>query len=99
VLEAATPGDALLICEQFEEPIHLLVTDVVMPRMSGRRLWERLHPLRPDMKALFVSGYADDGIVGDTVLSSELAFLQKPLVPAQLLAKVRSVIDGEGQRG
>jgi two-component system, cell cycle sensor histidine kinase and response regulator CckA len=99
VLEAATPGDALLICEQFEEPIHLLITDVVMPRMSGRRLWERLGPLRPDMKALFVSGYADDAIVDDGVSSSDLAFLQKPLVPSLLLTKVRSVIDGGGQRG
>jgi PAS domain S-box-containing protein len=99
VLEAATPGDALLICEQFGEPIHLLVTDVVMPRMSGLRLWERLGPLRPDMKALFVSGYADDAIADDRVLNSDLAFLQKPLVPAQFLAKVRSVIDGDGRGG
>jgi PAS domain S-box-containing protein len=98
VLEAGTPGDALLIGEQFTSRIHLLVTDVVMPRMSGRQLWERLGPLRPDMKVLFVSGYADDAIVRYGVLSSELAFVQKPLVPGQLLAKVRSVIDGEGSQ-
>jgi PAS domain S-box-containing protein len=98
VLEAATPGDALLICEQFEGRIHLLVTDVVMPRMSGRQLWERLAPLEPDMKVLFMSGYADDAIVSYGVLSSELAFVQKPLVPAQLLTKVRSVLDAEGTR-
>jgi two-component system cell cycle sensor histidine kinase/response regulator CckA len=98
VLEAATPGDALLTCEQFEGRVHLLVTDVVMPRLSGIQLWERLAPLKPDMKVLFVSGYADDAIVDYGVLSSEFAFAQKPLVPAQLLAKVRSVLDGDGSR-
>jgi PAS domain S-box-containing protein len=98
VLEAGTPGDALLICEQFEGHIHLLITDVVMPRMGGRQLWERLHPLRPDMKVLFVSGYADDALGDYGVLSSELVFLQKPLVVAQLLTKVRSVLDSEAQR-
>jgi PAS domain S-box-containing protein len=99
VLEAATPGDALLICEQFEARIHLLVTDVVMPRMSGQKLWERLAPRRPDLRVLFVSGYADDAIGDPGVLSPELAFLQKPLVPGQLLIKVRSVLDGDGSRG
>lgn len=67
-----------------------------MPRMSGRRLWERLGPLRPDMNVLFVSGYADDAVVDHGVLSSELAFLQKPLIVGQLLTKVRSVLDGDG---
>jgi CheY-like chemotaxis protein len=95
VIDAATPGDALLICEQFQGRLDLLVTDVVMPRMSGRQLWERVAPLRPEMKVLFVSGYADDAIVDYGVLSSELAFVQKPLVPALLLTKVRSVLDGD----
>jgi CheY-like chemotaxis protein len=98
VLEATTPGDALLTCEQFEGRVHLLVTDVVMPRMSGIQLWQRLGPLKRDMKVLFVSGYADDAIVDYGVLSAEFAFAQKPLVPAQLLAKVRSVLDDDGPR-
>jgi PAS domain S-box-containing protein len=98
VLEAATPGDALLICEQFEGRVHLLVTDVVMPRMSGTQLWRRLGPLRPDMKVLFVSGYANDAIVDYGVSISDLPFAQKPLLPTQLLAKVRSVLNGEAPR-
>lgn len=94
VVEAATAGDALLICEQLEGRLDLLVTDVVMPRMSGRQLWERLSPLRPEMKVLFMSGYADEAIVDYGVLSSELAFVQKPLVVATFLGKVRNVLDG-----
>jgi two-component system, cell cycle sensor histidine kinase and response regulator CckA len=94
VLDAATGGDALLICEQHEGTIHVLLTDVVMPRMSGRQLWERLAPVRPDMKVLFMSGYTDDAIVHHGVLSSELAFIQKPLTPGPLLLKLRAVLDG-----
>ncbi len=94
VLEAATGGEALLICERYQRTIHVLVTDVVMPRMSGRELWERLAPLRPTIKVLFMSGYTDDAIVHHGVLSSELAFVQKPLMPVPLLSKLRAVLDG-----
>ncbi len=95
VLEATTGGDALLICEQYRAKIHVLLTDVVMPRMSGRQLWERLAPLRPTMKVIFMSGYTDDAIVHHGVSSAELAFVQKPLLPAVLLAKLRSVLDAK----
>ena len=93
VLEASGGGDALLICEQYPLPIHVMLSDVVMPRMSGREVWERLSPMRPNMKILFMSGYTDDGIVHHGVLSSEFAFVQKPLMPSQLLAQLRLVID------
>ena len=93
VIEAPTGGDALLICEQYKGPIHLLLTDVVMPRIGGRQLWERLAPLRPGMKVLFMSGYTDDAIIHHGVLSSEFAFVQKPLMPALLLTKLRAVLD------
>ncbi|HYQ01965.1 MAG TPA: PAS domain S-box protein [Polyangiaceae bacterium] len=93
VLEAATSGEALLICEQYDEHIHLLLTDVVMPNMSGRELWERLEPLRPTTKVLFMSGYTDDAIIRHGVLSSSVAFIQKPLTPGSLISKLREVLD------
>jgi len=95
VIDAASAGDALLICEQFKGAIHLLLTDVVMPRIGGRQLWERLSPLRPGMKVLFMSGYTDDAIIHHGVLSSEFAFVQKPLLPLVLLTKLRSVLDNQ----
>jgi YesN/AraC family two-component response regulator len=94
VLEARHGIDALLVAEKHPNDIHLLVTDVVMPHMSGSELAERLALLRPSMKRLFMSGYSDHALVHDQVTRG-FAFLQKPFTPDVFARKVRSILDGE----
>jgi CheY-like chemotaxis protein len=96
VLDAANAGEALLVCEKHTAAIHLLLTDVVLPRMSGRELADRLAKLRPAMKILYMSGYADEAILQHGILESGAAFLQKPLTRDKLTRKVRQVLSGRG---
>jgi two-component system cell cycle sensor histidine kinase/response regulator CckA len=96
LLEAADGEEAVRFGERHPGPIHLLVSDVVMPRMGGRQLAERLAALRPEMRVMFVSGYTDDAVVRHGVRQEEVAFLQKPFSPDALRRKVRAVLDAAG---
>jgi PAS domain S-box-containing protein len=93
VLQARTPADALLIAERHTGPIHLLLTDVIMPGMSGRMLAEQLAPLRPEMNVLYMSGYTDEAIVHHGTLDAGTPFIQKPFTPDALAAGVRRLLD------
>jgi CheY-like chemotaxis protein len=97
LLEAANGVAALSICAQYEERIHLLLTDVIMPGMNGRDLADRLVPQYPEMKVLFMSGYTDDVIVHHGVLDEGTAFIQKPFAPDVLARKVREVLGDPGK--
>ena len=74
--------------------VHLMVTDVVMPGMSGRQLADRLLSLRPEVKVLYMSGYTDDAIVHHGVLDPGIAYIQKPFAPDAFASKVRQILDG-----
>ena len=93
VLVAATAEDAVRICEEHESPISLLLSDVVMPKVSGPQLAQRLVDLRPELHVLYMSGYTDEAIVHHGVLEPGTAFIEKPFTPEDLCGKVRDVLD------
>jgi two-component system, cell cycle sensor histidine kinase and response regulator CckA len=95
VLEAQDGGEALLVAERHQARIHLLLTDLVMPRMSGRELADLMLDARPEVRVLFMSGYTDEAVLRHGVLEANVAFLQKPFSPAILARKVREVLDRE----
>jgi DNA-binding NtrC family response regulator len=93
VLEAKDTQEALHFCVHYTEPIHLLITDVVMPGMSGRALADRFISLRKDMRVLFISGHPGDAIARHGVVHPNAAFLPKPFTPDALARKVREILD------
>jgi signal transduction histidine kinase/CheY-like chemotaxis protein len=95
VLDAASPVEARRASGEFHGTIHLLITDVVMPRTNGRELAEQLIVRRPKLKILYMSGYTDGAIASSGVSTREVAFLQKPFTPAGLIEKVREVLENE----
>ncbi|HEX6940465.1 MAG TPA: PAS domain S-box protein [Longimicrobiales bacterium] len=93
VLEARSGNDALALSASHPGPIDLLLTDVVMPEMSGRELAERLLPDRPSTSVLFISGYTEDAVVRHGIQNTRINFLEKPFSPAALARKVREVLE------
>ncbi|MEI6042839.1 MAG: PAS domain-containing protein [Chloroflexota bacterium] len=92
VLEAQNGDEAQLLCKRYRGNIHLLLTDIVMPRMNGQEVALQLAPLQPQMKVLYISGYNNQTIVDQTLLEENGTFLQKPFTPLELTRKVREVI-------
>ncbi len=95
VLTALSPKEALNIARSFDDPIHLLITDVVMPEMNGKELQTHLEKIKPGIKVLFMSGYTSNVIVHRGVLEENVNFLQKPFSIDALSTKVRDVLDYE----
>jgi PAS domain S-box-containing protein len=98
VLDAGGPVEAQRIAAGHEGPIDLLITDVVMPKLSGRELAEDLARQRREMKVLYMSGYTDAAVLNAGLAQKEVAFLQKPFTPAELSHKVREVLEGRTKR-
>jgi len=98
VIDVGSPLDALALCKNHGAPMHLLLTDVVMPGMDGPALAKQIQREKPDIKILYMSGYATNFIMHDGVVDPGMNFLEKPFHPRALLAKVREVLD-DGQHG
>jgi CheY-like chemotaxis protein len=97
VLTAANGVEALQLCEAREVPPDLVLSDIVMPRMGGHRLAERLAAIHPKLKLLFMSGYADDEAARYGVLERGAPFLAKPFAADDLIRKVREVLDSSAK--
>jgi two-component system cell cycle sensor histidine kinase/response regulator CckA len=96
VLEADGGESALALAREYAGPIHVLLTDAVMPHMSGRVLAEQLRTIRPGIRVVFMSGYTDDAVRERNVVGPGITFLQKPFTPARLAAAIRSVLEAGG---
>ena len=101
MLEAASAEQAIRSAEEYVARIHLLLTDVIMPGMSGRQLAEKILQKDPNTKILYMTGYTDDMVVQHKVLEPGVQLLQKPFTRTELAGKVRATLDGDrsGVRG
>jgi CheY-like chemotaxis protein len=93
ILQAGDGEEALALLKDYSGPLHMLLTDVVMPKMDGRQLAQALLQRFPAMRVLYTSGYTDDAIVRHGILQAEVSFMSKPYVPLTLLRRVREVLD------
>jgi two-component system cell cycle sensor histidine kinase/response regulator CckA len=99
VLVAPHGPAALELIDHYPHPIHLLLTDVVMPGLGGRELAEQLLQSRPDLKIIFMSGYSEEAIADHGMLAPQVFLLQKPFSALRLARKVREVLDQGGEVG
>ena len=95
ILEASEGEEALQVCRQHDGTIHLLLSDVIMPGITGVPLIEQIKSLRPDIRILFMSGYTDDALGRQGVLASGVSYIQKPFMPADLLRKVYDILESQ----
>jgi len=93
VVEARDVGEATQLASEYEGPIDFLITDLIMPEMSGRDLARQVAQLRPDVRVLFMSGYSDHTVLRQGMLSPDMQFLAKPFTRESLLDKVREILD------
>ena len=96
VLASARPGEALQICQNHDGPIDLLITDLVMPGGSGVELAQKIAEVAPGVKTLYISGYADKGVLRNGQLEEHMEFLGKPFNASALARKVGEILKGEG---
>jgi two-component system cell cycle sensor histidine kinase/response regulator CckA len=97
ILDASVPAEARRVSDQYKGNIDLLITDVVMPKVSGRELAAQILRRRHGIKVLYMSGYTDNAVLNSGILQKEVAFLQKPFTPAALTERVREVLEGDGR--
>jgi DNA-binding NtrC family response regulator len=95
-MDAADPLEARRMSDAYRGKIHLLITDVVLPRLSGRELADQVLRKRPEIKVIYMSGYTDSAVVNSGILQKEVAFLQKPFTPRSLVEKVCEVLEDGG---
>jgi CheY-like chemotaxis protein len=93
IMEASSGKEALSLCAETNGNINLLLTDVIMPEMNGRELFESIRSIRPSINVIFMSGYTNDIIAHHGIFETGETFIQKPLTPSKLSRKVREFLD------
>jgi DNA-binding NtrC family response regulator len=99
VLPAGSGEEAIRLFTRYREPIHLLITDVVMPMLSGKDVADQIESVHPETKVLYMSGYTDDAIVHRGIVDADIQFIQKPFTERALTRKIREVLDAETPPG
>jgi len=94
IMEAADGDEAIALSDTSEQPIHLVLSDLMMPGLSGQQSVDRIRQSRPEIMALYMSGYTDDSMIQAGLLGSKTSFIQKPFSGEEIAARVRGLLDG-----